>query len=280
MSWQLHRVLILHLLLTITTSLNVEKNIEKRTSKVNLDENEKNLLKVMDESLKNEIVLDALHSNLYDKVFDATKGGESEEKKESKSEKEKEEKMEKLFESYVKEKQKEKSKGTRDEPRELIDPKTLYESKLRQSGTVCISRTKIPLSYQAKGLGQRESPPDVDDLDEDEMPHHNQQPSLVTKDEGFHQSVSRELKDILIHHEDEIDEDERDYEVDEGLLEDEEFVDRKLKRIAKKDPFWFWRRRRRSHVATTTTIVPSHYGSHSSYYYGKKDALIKRLRRG
>eukprot|EP00111_Clytia_hemisphaerica_P008086 TCONS_00023570-protein len=257
MSWQLHKVLILHLLLTITTlkALNVEKNIEKRTRKINLDENEKNLLKVMDDSLKNEIVLDALHSNLYDKVFDATKGEQSKEKKESKSEKEKEEKMEKLFESYVKEKQKEKSKGTRDEPRELIDPKTLYES-------------------------QRESPPDVDDLDEDEMPHHKQQPSLITKDEGLHQSVSRELKDILIHHEDEIDEDERDYEVDEGLLEDEEFVDRKLKRIAKKDPFWFWRRRRRSHAATTTTIVPSHYGSHSSYYYGKKDALIKRLRRG
>ena len=64
------------------------------------------------------------------------------------------------------------------------------------------------------------------------MPQHNQ-PSSITRDEDLHQSVSRELQDIL-HHEDEIDDDERDYEVDEGLLEDEEFVDQKLKRIAKK----------------------------------------------
>uniref|UniRef100_A0A7M5WWZ0 Uncharacterized protein n=1 Tax=Clytia hemisphaerica TaxID=252671 RepID=A0A7M5WWZ0_9CNID len=123
-------VYILFLLLTVSffEALDIRENVEKRTIKGNLDENEKNLLKIMDDSLKNEIVLDALHSNLYDKVFDATKGGESEEKKESKSEKEKEEKMEKLFESYVKEKQKEKSKGTRDEPL-LIGTKTLIESK-------------------------------------------------------------------------------------------------------------------------------------------------------
>ena len=85
------------------------------------------------DSLKNKIVLDALHSNLYDKVFDVTKGRKAEEKRSSKSEEEKEEKMEKLMESLVKEKEKE-AKGTGDEPRELIDPKTLYESKWWRAG--------------------------------------------------------------------------------------------------------------------------------------------------
>ena len=62
-------------------------------------------------------------------MFDVTKG-KTEEKKSSKSEEEKEEKMEKLMESLVKEKEKEEAtKGTGDEPRELIDPTSLYESK-------------------------------------------------------------------------------------------------------------------------------------------------------